>query len=132
MMKTFLFLLTFCAITTALGKDSLIDNALILYHFENGPAKYILCANFQTPEKGKISHIVMGDSFDVKYTGYDAFVVMTNAWMLNTRYGQSLTNNLDQSAAHFEVYRNFFSGDAKLIFNGSVYKLSKVNRNDLR
>jgi hypothetical protein len=126
MIKTILFCITLGMVSAAWGQDTLVNGTLVLDELNQPQGKYVLCANFQTPEKDTISHVVIGDTFNVESNGEVFFVVISNACVLNTRYGQSLTNDLNQWTMHFPVYSQIFPADTKLIVHNSVYELSKV------
>jgi hypothetical protein len=134
-MKIITGIISFCfalyAANAALGQSTPINGILVLQDVNRSPGRYVLCANFQDPDKDTIAHVVIADTFNVKSNGGIFFVVMSNACVLNTRYGQSLTNDLNQSIMRFPVYLKTFPADTKLIVHNSVYELSKVTDEDL-
>ena len=118
-------------ISVVRGQINPSDGRLILYKLDsNGmhgiQEKYVFCISSESPEKGKTSLVVIGDTFSVESHGAMCWVTMTNADILQTHFDRSQTNGVVQIKMWTDVYGLPFPEHTKLVFNNSVVELSKV------
>lgn len=105
------------------------DDRLILYKLDGTHGvhgKYVLCMSSESPEKGKTSLMVIGDTFSVQPRGAMYWVVMTNADILQTQFNHSPSNEVVQFNMWTDVYKLPFAAHTKLVYHDSVVELSKV------
>jgi hypothetical protein len=112
--------------TTACGQIRPSDDRLILYHLDRMPEGYVLCMSFESPENAKTSHLVIGDTFSVQPDGAVCFLVMSNAYILQTTFGHSPSNGVAQTKIWVDVYKMPFPKHTKLVFNNSVVELPQM------
>jgi hypothetical protein len=124
----FFCLLTLIAIGVARGQTSAIgpgDGYLMLYRLEGAQGRYVLCMSFESPEKGKTSVVVVGDTFSVQPRGSVCGVIMSNAYVLQSTFGRAQSNQVVQTKFRTDPWIWAFPQQTKLIFNDSVVELPK-------
>jgi hypothetical protein len=110
---------------TSSGSPS--DSYLILYRLDRSPGRYVLSMSRDTPEKGKFSTtVVVGDTFSVQPSGEVCFVIMSNAYVLQTTFGHSSSNQVAQTTFRAVAWKWNFPKHTKLVFNDSVAELPKA------
>lgn len=124
--KIFIYCLTLLAISAARGQGGSSNDLLMLYKLDSMPEKYVLCISATSPEKRQTSLIVMADTFSVQSRRGMCSVVMTNAYILQTSFGGTLSNKVTQTKMRMGVYEIQFPEHTKLVFNDSVVELPKV------
>ncbi len=82
--------------------------------------------NFESPEKAKTSLVVIGDTFSVQTRGEVCSVIMSNAYILQTTFGNLASNQVVQTKLRIDAWRRPFPKQTKLIFNNSIVELSKA------
>jgi hypothetical protein len=85
--------------------------------------------SFESPESGKSSFVVIGDTFDIQSRvnpgGAVCDVIMSNAYVLHTKFGHFSSNEVVQMQLWTDKYRFPFPADTKLVFQNSVLDLPK-------
>jgi hypothetical protein len=123
------YCLTLLSIGVAWGQISPSGDSITLYELDQTRGKYVLSVNFELPEKGKSSFVVIGDTFEVQPRtsprGGVCSVLMSNVYVLQTKFEPSATNELVQSTVRFDKYLIPFPEHTKLVFKNSVVELSK-------
>jgi hypothetical protein len=82
--------------------------------------------SLESTEGAKTSHLVIGDTFSVQSDGTACFLVMSNAYILQTTFGHSPSNEVVQTKIRVDVYKMPFPKHTKLVFNNSVDELSQA------
>jgi hypothetical protein len=112
--------------SVAWGQLNLSDSHLALFDIDRMPGKYIFCVDGESREKEKLSLVVIGDSFSVEPRGTVCLVVMTNAYILQTVFRRSPSNEVTQIKMQTGVYKLPFPQHSKLVFHNSVFDLASV------
>jgi uncharacterized cupredoxin-like copper-binding protein len=103
------------------------DGPVILYQLDRNHGQYVLSTSFESVETGKISIVVVSDTFVVEPRGAVCNAVMSNAYVLQTTVGPSPSNKVEQIKMLLDLYKMPFPKQTKLVFNGSVVELAKMN-----
>jgi len=118
--------LTLISVSVARGQVGPIgpsDGHVILYRLDGIQGRYVLCMSFESREKDKTSFVVIGDTFSVQPRGAMCGVVMSNVYVLETRFGRAPSNEVVQIKFRTDAYEWFFPKNTKLVFNNSVVEL---------
>jgi hypothetical protein len=133
-MKLQMIKITFCylaliTISVARGQTKSpfsSDGYLMLYRLDRAPGKYVLCMSSESPEKGKTSTVVVGDTFTIQPSNGVCIVIMSNAYFLQTTIGRSSSNQVAQIKFQTDAWKWYFPKNTKLVFNDSVAELAKA------
>jgi hypothetical protein len=117
------------AIDAARGQESPTDGRVILYELDRAQGKYVLSMNFESREEGRSSFVVIGDTFSVRPRvnphGVFCDVIMSNTYVLHTKFGSSPSNDVVQTQTWTDGYIIPFPEHTKIVFNHSVVELPK-------
>ena len=105
------------------GMKKPTNGDVILYRLEEPHGKYVLSTSFESSEKAKASLVVIGDTFSVQPQNGMCAVVMSNAYILQTSFGTSPSNQVRQIKFRTDAWMQVFPNSTKLIFNSSVVEL---------
>ena len=108
------------------GQESPSDGPVILYQLDRNHGQFVLSTSFESVETGKISIVVLSDTFAVEPSGAVCYAVMSNAYVLQTTVGRSPSNKVEQIKMLLDLYEMPFPKQTKLVFNGSVVELAKM------
>jgi hypothetical protein len=107
---------------------------LILYKTDDGQKKYLLCRNYQDPDKNSVSQLIAADTFAIKLDGAFCEIIMSNVVTYQTTiYNPQRSNeHIKQNKISTTELKMDFPRSTKLIFNNSIVELSQVNLNSTR
>ena len=114
---------TLLIINTALGQIGHDDSLIFLYKLDRDNGKYLFTTSVEMPESGKVTLTVIGDTFAIQPSQTVCYVVMSNAYVLQTDVGPSPSNKVAQIKMLLDVYRVPFPKQTKLVFNDSIIDL---------
>ena len=99
------------------------NRPLMLYKLDLVPGKYVFCANDRINKNETAFQVVVGDSFRVQPEGGKCLVIISNAYVLDTKCDNSTVNKATQYKMWLDVYIRPFPSHTEIVFDDSVVDL---------
>jgi hypothetical protein len=129
-MKTLLL----CLLTTIAGVAK--SQPLFLYESIGEPTKFILTRSYQEGNKVRVSEVIMSDTFQIQVAGAMCQVILSNAFVYQTRIDRTFTAHSTNGAVQMRFtsreMKMFFAKETELIFDNSIMELWQAQLGHVR